>query len=104
MIGICELCERNMFLTLHHLIPKKLHKQCKKKKLYNDNELLQTVSICRQCHSAIHRIFTHDELAYTYNSIDKYYDNEDVIKWINYASKQQECDMNRQKYGLKWAK
>jgi hypothetical protein len=102
--GICELCQRHMFLTAHHLIPKKMHKKYKNNKVYTDVQLLQTANVCRPCHSAIHRIFTHCELACEYNTIDKYHNSDAIEKWINYIQKQPEDSTNRQLYGMRYAK
>ena len=57
----CEICERYVSLTEHHLIPKETHRTMLKKGLYTKDTLSITISICRLCHSTIHRFFTNDE-------------------------------------------
>jgi hypothetical protein len=58
----CLICERQLRLTKHHLIPQQTHKSLIKKG-YSKELLSKTIAICRLCHNTIHRLFTHDELA-----------------------------------------
>ena len=46
-----------------------------------------TIPICRLCHSTIHRFFTNNELAETYNTVDKLLDNEIFFKYAKWASR-----------------
>lgn len=103
-VGPCALCERTMFLTAHHLIPKKLHKKYEKRKVYTEQQLLTTVDVCRPCHSAIHRIFTHAELGTEYNTVEKYLENDAVLKWVSYAQKQPDDSTNKQMFGLRYSR
>ncbi|MGF1521474.1 MAG: hypothetical protein ACFBSF_04045 [Leptolyngbyaceae cyanobacterium] len=52
--GECPLCGRQVDLTFHHLIPKKLHRRTRFKKTYSKHELNQGVFVCRLCHNGIH--------------------------------------------------
>lgn len=135
--GECQLCERTIKLTRHHLIPKTTWPRIKKR-LWNaastieayhsiDDEsssekkqitknklekmlgmsdvdiaeiptsithdsvrsyLSQVCLLCRQCHSAVHRIHTEMELATEFNTIDKLFCDEEILKFGKWASKQ----------------
>ena len=51
----CECCEREgVNLTRHHVYPKETHKTCLKRGLTN-KDLQTTLSVCRLCHSTMHR-------------------------------------------------
>ena len=144
--GECELCEREVKLTRHHLIPKSTWPRMKKR-LWNaaplieslhdissqidraksdkkreglfeqqkvlkeklekilgtsdldylpttithDNvrlHLTQVCLLCRQCHSAVHRIKSEWELAIDYNRMDKLLEVDEIMKFGRWASKQ----------------
>ena len=82
----CEICERYVSLTEHHLIPKETHRNMLKKGLYTKDTLSITISICRLCHSTIYRFFTNDELSIHYNTVDKLLENEKFYKYARWAS------------------
>jgi len=125
--GECELCERYMKLTRHHLIPKSTWNKMKQRVVNNPSHYLDgemtsetndkgevidetiptlsskdvvskssvklflasyTSSICRPCHSIIHRYFTNMELAENYNTVDKLLEDERVVKFCKWANKQ----------------
>jgi len=66
----CEVCERSVRLTRHHLFPREMHKFCIKRSLASPQELERRVlHCCRLCHSAIHRFFTNEDLALRYNTL-----------------------------------
>jgi hypothetical protein len=52
--GVCPFCARELALTFHHLIPKKLHRRARFKKRYSREELNRGIDVCRQCHDGIH--------------------------------------------------
>ena len=56
----CELCGRQLSLTFHHLIPRKLHRRSRFKKTYSRDQLNTGIWVCQTCHSGIHRL--HDEM------------------------------------------
>lgn len=68
--GECEMCERFMPLTKHHLIPRMMHNRMRKHG-YDRALLNQTADICRPCHNAVHRCYTEKELAMEFNTIEK---------------------------------
>jgi hypothetical protein len=124
--GECELCEREIKLTRHHLIPKTTWSKMKKKipaavealasgqedkarmilggNLIDDlppeivedpsNTILirrflsKTCKICRPCHSTVHKLHTETELAESYSTIDKLLEDEELLKFCKWASKQ----------------
>jgi len=144
--GECELCEREIKLTRHHLIPKTTWPRMKKR-LWNSAPLIQSLHslssliadtesvqkqqemqeqqrilqekltkllgtsnldslptnithdtvrshlsqvchLCRQCHSAVHRIHTEWELAMDFNTMERLYESEEVMKFGRWANKQ----------------
>ena len=130
--GECELCERTIKLTRHHLTPKSTWPRMKKKLWHAASEiesfhsepnlekrdilqeklqktvgirniqglppilshtsirnyLSRVCTICRPCHSAVHRIHGEWELATEYNTIDQLLECRDVRKFAKWASKQ----------------
>lgn len=87
--GFCELCSRGpMKLTFHHLIPRKTHKKMVKRGFFEKDDLNRGATICRPCHSTIHRLFDHEKLAMELNTVDRLLDEQEVQKWIRYAVKQ----------------
>ena len=68
--GACEICERCLPLTRHHLIPRTLHGRLRKRG-YEREQLCQTVNICSLCHRAVHRFYSEKQLAMEYNTLEK---------------------------------
>ncbi|KAJ3087128.1 hypothetical protein HK102_011745 [Quaeritorhiza haematococci] len=104
--GLCTICDRSMPLTFHHLIPKKMHKKIlKRHRTEFDKEELNKrgVLLCRPCHSAVHRIFTHEVLALERNTLDKLLESEEVQKWAGWASKQRGYAKDHMVRGLRHA-
>lgn len=101
--GCCELCKRFMPLTFHHLVPKSTHKLVVKRKLFSKDEVnSRGINICRPCHSAIHRLIDHKQMAYEYNSLDKLLEHEGVQKWIAWAEKQRTVAKDHAIKGLRY--
>ncbi len=69
-LGICPLCERRCQLSLHHLIPRKLHRRTYYRKHFSREQLNEGVLICRQCHNGIHRVYDEMTLAKQFASLD----------------------------------
>ena len=125
--GECELCEREIKLTRHHLIPKSTWQTFKRKKipaaveaLANGQEekarmilggnlidelppeivedpnntllvrrfLSKTCNICRPCHSTVHKLHSEMELAESFSTIDKLLEDQELLKYAKWASKQ----------------
>ena len=87
LFGGCAMCERDMPLTKHHLIPRETHKGLKKKGA-GAEQLGCAIMICRPCHSAIHRTLTNKELASKYNSLEKLMEVSALLSTQPYPSAQ----------------
>lgn len=82
----CELCQRRVPLTRHHLIPKALHDKPYVQKRYAKSERIgATLWVCRPCHNQIHRLFSEKELALIYNSREALLADERLrtfVEWL----------------------
>ena len=87
----CELCDRFIQTTRHHVYPKETHDWLRKRNesKYNSNELRKTIALCRMCHSAIHRFYTNRELAIDFYSLELLLDCDQVCKFAKWASSMQ---------------
>lgn len=87
----CELCDRIIQTTRHHVYPKETHDWLRKKNesVYNVSELRKTIALCRMCHSAIHRFYTNRELAIEYHSLELLLESDQVCKFAKWASSMQ---------------
>eukprot|EP00053_Salpingoeca_punica_P011346 m.101229 g.101229 ORF g.101229 m.101229 type:complete len:286 (+) comp15650_c0_seq1:52-909(+) len=100
-VGACEMCDRQLRLTRHHLIPRTMH--AKYAKLgHTKQHLSTTVSICRACHNVVHRLHPEDELAAAYHTLDLILADAGIQKWIAYARTSRketkwDMQMNRQR-------
>jgi len=84
----CELCGRARDLTFHHLIPRKLHKRRRFKKLYSREQLNQGIYLCRLCHNGLHRLYNEEALAKLFNDKQKIMADPVLIKHIDWSAKQ----------------
>ncbi|KAH9925244.1 uncharacterized protein B0H18DRAFT_1009268, partial [Fomitopsis serialis] len=66
----CEICEREVPLTYHHLIPREVHAKALKKKWHLEGMLNSVAWLCRVLY------------------LDRLLEREDVQKWRKYISKQ----------------
>ncbi|CAI5745697.1 unnamed protein product [Peronospora destructor] len=87
MTGLCEMCERPLNLTAHHVIPRVTHSKYLRKG-YTKEFLNTCIMICRQCHSKIHSVEDNKTLAREYNTLDKIMQHPEIIAWVAYARKQ----------------
>ncbi|KAF4040168.1 HNH endonuclease domain-containing protein [Phytophthora infestans] len=87
MTGLCEMCERPMNLTAHHVIPRVTHSKYLRQG-YTKEFLNTCIMICRQCHSKIHSVEDNKTLAREYNTLDKIMQHPEIIAWVAYARKQ----------------
>jgi hypothetical protein len=85
--GCCELCERRMPLTKHHLIPRSQHAAYRAKG-FSEACLAQTLRCCRQCHNALHDAIDEPTLAAHYNTAAALLRHEGVHRFVAWASKQ----------------
>ncbi|KAJ0405663.1 hypothetical protein ATCC90586_004466 [Pythium insidiosum] len=85
--AVCEMCERPMRLTFHHLTPRVTH--AKYLKLGYSREYLNAgVMICRPCHSKIHSTESNKTLAREFNTLAKLLEHPEIVRWVSYARKQ----------------
>ena len=81
----CELCERSWIpLTQHHLVPRAIAAKAIKRGWVDDDETGKVAWLCRACHSFVHRIASHEELARGGRTIDQLLRREQVQKWTNW--------------------
>lgn len=85
--GVCNICERFSRLTRHHVYPREIHRNLLKKG-YDAALLNNTVSICRMCHSTIHRFFTNEELARSFYTVDLLLADEKFYRYAKWAATQ----------------
>jgi hypothetical protein len=87
----CELCDRFIQTTRHHVYPKETHDWLRKRDegKYTSNELRKTIALCRMCHSAIHRFYSNRELAIDFCSLELLLDCDQVCKFAKWASSMQ---------------
>ena len=86
--GCCVMCEREMKLTRHHLIPRMKHRKFLKRQQYSKEHLNKVILICRVCHDAVHSFISLDEMAETYHTLDTILEHPKVQKWIPYVARQ----------------
>ena len=82
----CPLCNRIMYhASDHHLIPK------------TRGGKDETVTICNDCHQAIHSLFSNKELENKYNTVDSLLSDERFAKTVKFISKQDPTRKTRTK-------
>jgi len=84
----CELCRRQLSLTFHHLIPSSVHRKRWVQKRFSKEDLRKGVWLCRDCHDAVHRFISNEELAQRWNTIHLLLEHPEVRKFVNWVSKQ----------------
>ncbi|KAF8423881.1 hypothetical protein EV426DRAFT_533718 [Tirmania nivea] len=84
----CEICERRVALTYHHLIPKSTHAKVIKRRWHPEYMLNSVAWLCRPCHSMAHKVASNETLAKEFYTIEKLMQKEDMQKWAAYQSKQ----------------
>jgi hypothetical protein len=87
-LGLCEMCERELPLTRHHLIPKETHDRYVKQGFQRSFLLHHVIEICRPCHSSVHTFADGMTLAHDYNTLAKLMANEQVLSFVEYHAKQ----------------
>lgn len=82
--GTCYFCKRQMKMSRHHLYPKEMHLKYIKKGFTKEFLASNTLSLCRPCHSAVHRAEPNDVLASDYNTPESLIKHPKIIKFVNY--------------------
>ena len=86
--GLCCLCFREVLLTFHHLIPRKLHRRPFYRRNYSKSELNNGIYVCRLCHNGIHSLYDEKTLAKQLNSYDALRADTALKKHCNWVAKQ----------------
>ena len=84
----CVLCQRDLPLTFHHVIPRFVHKKRWVKKAFTAEQLQEGLWMCRPCHSAIHRFIGHADLARQYRTVADLLGHEQVHRYVLWSRKQ----------------
>ncbi|APA14244.1 hypothetical protein SS1G_11961 [Sclerotinia sclerotiorum 1980 UF-70] len=88
LISACELCDRDWIpLTYHHLIPKFVHAKVLKRGWHAEEELNNVAWLCRACHSFVHRVAGHEELAREYYTVELLGEREDVARFVEWVGR-----------------
>lgn len=86
----CCLCQRQVALTFHHLIPKKVHRRKRFQKAYTREQLNVGIHICRRCHNGIHRLYDEMTLAQQYNTLQALQEDPAIQRHVQWVAKQKE--------------
>jgi hypothetical protein len=86
----CELCGREVRLTFHHLIPRKVHKRTRFIRRHGKEEMRCTgLWLCKLCHSGIHTIVPNEkELAESYYTRELLLSHAGIVRHVQWARKQ----------------
>ena len=85
----CQVCERSVRLTRHHLFPREMHKFCLKRNVASADELeRRLLHCCRLCHNAIHRFFSNEDLALRYNTLPLLLSDDKFFRFAKWNSAQ----------------
>ncbi|KZW00266.1 hypothetical protein EXIGLDRAFT_639669 [Exidia glandulosa HHB12029] len=84
----CEICEREIPLTYHHLIPRSVHNKVLKRGWHPQERLNAVAWLCRYCHSTVHRLASNEDLARYFYTVDLLLAREDIQRWRAWAGRQ----------------
>ena len=92
-VGPCPCCSRQLALSFHHLIPRKVHRRGRFTRLYSKQQLAMGIYICRDCHTAIHSTYSEMELAKRFVSLDLLVSDEKLARAFSWLGRQRrQCD------------
>jgi hypothetical protein len=86
--GPCPLCHRETDLTLHHLIPRKLHRRPFYRRRFSRDELGAGIEICRRCHDGIHDLYDEKRLARDFASLEALRADPPLRRHFHWVGKQ----------------
>lgn len=86
----CPCCLRQVPLTFHHLIPRKVHRRTRFKKCFDKAALSAGVLVCRSCHRGIHRHYDEMTLATSLSSLEALLADPALAKHFRWVAKQRE--------------
>ncbi len=85
----CSVCCREVVLSFHHFVPKKLHGKSAIKELHSDKDLVHYGTwLCLDCHKKIHRSFSHQQLAEEFYTLKDLLANPEFFKFVCWVKKQ----------------
>ncbi len=87
----CELCERpGRFLTFHHLIPRRCHRNKRFRRSYTLTEMRSRgLWLCQECHSGVHDLIPDEKvLGSTFNTKERLLSHEGIKKHVDWVRKQ----------------
>ena len=86
----CALCGRQprRGTTEHHLVPRSCHTNKWFRKRFAREELRRTVSLCRDCHRAVHRFVPREkDLGRFYNTVEDLLAHPEIAKFVAWISR-----------------
>ncbi len=84
----CEICEKELPLTFHHLIPKRCHSNKWFRKRYSREEMnTRGIYVCRKCHSYIHTVAGQKELGRDYNTLENLLKHEKMASYKGFMTR-----------------
>ncbi|OHE97175.1 HNH endonuclease [Colletotrichum orchidophilum] len=90
--GICALCERTTDkITRHHLIPKGERDHDR----FTVKEMNKLIRLCEPCHGIIHRVFSNEELAIEFNSLELLTAHPRIQSWLMFAKQHSMEELHR---------
>ncbi len=87
----CQLCARHTKrgTTEHHLIPRTCHSNKWFKKNFSREQMRETVSLCSDCHQAIHAFVPNEkQLGREFNTLEKLLSHPLISNHVQWISKQ----------------
>jgi hypothetical protein len=84
----CETCGRSTVLTFHHLIPRKLHRRPRFRRLYDRETLNAGIHVCRACHRGIHRSYDEMTLGREFNTLERLVGDPLLARHFAWVAKQ----------------
>ncbi len=88
--GECPCCRREVALTFHHLIPRKMHRRPRFRKHYDRDTLNRGIFLCRRCHSGIHKRYDELTLARDFSTPDALLADPDLQRHFAWVARQKE--------------
>jgi 5-methylcytosine-specific restriction endonuclease McrA len=86
--GPCVLCGCHRDLTFHHLIPRKLHRRGRFRRLFSAGERAEGILICRPCHRGLHRLYDEATLARDFRSRESILSDPALERHIAWSARQ----------------
>ena len=88
--GPCACCGRDVALSFHHLIPKKMHRRTRFKKMYSKQALDAGIYVCARCHRGIHKCYDEMTLAKRFNSLEQLLQDDALVRHFQWVAKQKQ--------------